>query len=177
MRAFLYVCVSLFVALLTIVPASSQDKKILLSPDSDYYGFDILTEKDVSLDQCKSSCLGNLACKAFTYNQSAKFCFLKSDFRKTNSFPGAIAGRVVEQSAEPDLGAPPKLSFVQENLLKNAEKFKANIISNSKLQLRLGRESLLMIARENFNTSNFKFAVGEIFCRPATYPDGPENLA
>ncbi len=72
------------------------------------------TEQNVSLDQCKTSCIGDKSCKAFTYNPKVKWCFLKSDFKTMNAFPGAIAGRIVETTAasvpqEPDLGAAPRL--------------------------------------------------------------------
>ena len=102
----------------------SQSRQIQTTEDSDYFGFDLETQKDVSLDQCKASCLGNQACLAFTYNTSARFCFLKSDFSKLNPYTGAIAGRVISASSEPDLGAPPKLSFLPSFVQSEAHKFR-----------------------------------------------------
>ncbi|MEM7302685.1 MAG: alpha-2-macroglobulin family protein [Pseudomonadota bacterium] len=99
--------------------ATAQERQIILHENSDFYGFDLLTEKDVSLDQCKASCLRNLGCMAFTYNQSARFCFLKSDFGKRNTFEGAIAGRVATVSGGEDIGHAPPLSFVP-SYMKNA---------------------------------------------------------
>ena len=65
---------------------------VILSQDTDYYGFDFKTIKKVTLDQCQSACLKTRGCKAFTYNVKAGFCFLKSDFAKATPFKGAISG-------------------------------------------------------------------------------------
>ena len=180
MRAILTAALGLFLSLFwaSFLPVSafagSPNQKIVTTKDSDYFGFDLLTEKDVSLEQCKASCLGNQACKAFTYNVSAQFCFLKKDFRKLNSFSGAIAGKVVTVGDEPDLGAPPKLSFVQDTLIHKANKFRQGIIIANKLQSRLGVGALLMIARENLHTGNFKFAAEKFLSVLAVTPEDPK---
>jgi uncharacterized protein YfaS (alpha-2-macroglobulin family) len=110
----------LLLALLIVPPLWSQERQIVTTPDSDYFGFDLRTEKDVTLDQCETVCLADRECRAFTYNTRARWCFLKSDFSIRNPFPGAIAGRVVEQTAEEDLGAPPPLDFVPADLRDQA---------------------------------------------------------
>ena len=76
--------VLIFVIVLQISPASAAGNRgeFLLKENGDYFGHDLLTKKKVTLDQCKSTCLKNLGCVAFTYNKSAKFCFLKSDFNE-----------------------------------------------------------------------------------------------
>ncbi|MGO8126847.1 transposase, partial [Rhizobium ruizarguesonis] len=58
-----------------------------------------------------TGCIGDKSCKAFTYNPKVKWCFLKSDFKTMNAFPGAIAGKIVETAGqqEPDIGAAPRL--------------------------------------------------------------------
>ena len=77
----------------------------------DYFGFDLRSEQNVTLDQCKTTCLGDSQCRAFTYNTKAKWCFLKSDFATLKPFTGAVAGKVVPLSGDPDIGAPPELTF------------------------------------------------------------------
>jgi hypothetical protein len=52
------------------------------------------------------------ACRAFTYNTKAKWCFLKSDFNQLKPFKGAVAGKVVNLAGDPDIGAPPASSFL-----------------------------------------------------------------
>src|SRR6478735_7166190 len=57
--------------------AAETRREIQTVRDADYFGFDLRTEQNVTLDQCKTSCIGDKACKAFTYNPTAKWCFLK----------------------------------------------------------------------------------------------------
>lgn len=113
--------------LLSVLPlgqaatAAPVEQSIERSEDSDYPGFDLRTVKNVGIDQCEKACLDDRTCRAFTYNVKAKWCFLKSDYGQINSFAGAVAGRLVTASAEPDLGAPPRLPFVSAALGKQAD--------------------------------------------------------
>ncbi|QDY99405.1 hypothetical protein FQ775_02895 [Nitratireductor mangrovi] len=125
---------SLFVLFLLVMlaPAFGQDtRRIETMPDSDYYGFDLRTERDVSLDQCKAQCLGDPSCRAFTYNSSAEWCFLKSDFNQLNPFPGAVAGKVVAATGERDLGAPKELAFVPPYVTDDARRFRGETLSKA----------------------------------------------
>ena len=58
---------------------------MIVTPDSDYPNFDYNTLKGVTLDGCKAACLADQKCRAFTFNQKAGWCFMKTDF-------GALAG-------------------------------------------------------------------------------------
>ncbi|WEK51863.1 MAG: MG2 domain-containing protein [Candidatus Kaistia colombiensis] len=78
--------------------AQAQDsdaRRIIISRDADYPGFDLLTLKDIDQKACASACVDDLSCKAFTYNTKAKWCFLKSDFGSLSVAAGANAGRIV----------------------------------------------------------------------------------
>jgi uncharacterized protein YfaS (alpha-2-macroglobulin family) len=108
-------------------PLSAADRRIETAPDSDYAGFDLRTVKNVSQPQCEAACIGDNACRAFTYNVKAKWCFLKSDYSQLNAFPGAVAGKIVDVAAAPDIGAPEKLSFLSEELLQQALEQKAGL--------------------------------------------------
>lgn len=112
-------------------PAAAAETKrdIQTIKDADFFGFDLRTEQNVSLDQCKTSCIGDKSCKAFTYNPKVKWCFLKSDFKTMNAFPGAIAGKIVETAAqkEPDIGAAPRLTFLADDLIQQAHDFRDNL--------------------------------------------------
>jgi len=81
--------------------ATGADRRLMVFENADYAGFDYATREDVDLEACQKACLGDGACKAFTYNESARWCFLKSDFGRLATFEGAISGRVVA-------GAPPR---------------------------------------------------------------------
>lgn len=119
----------LVVFLAVVMPLAGQaaDRQILTTRDADYFGFDLRTERDVTLEKCQQICIGDGACKAFTYNPRVQWCFLKSDFGQMAPFAGAIAGRIVEAAAEPDIGAPEKLSFISEPLLQGARNQKREL--------------------------------------------------
>jgi len=113
-------------------PAQAQDPavdpggaRIVLTKDADYFGYDLRTLKDVSLDTCKQACLADSACGAFTYNSSAKWCFLKSDYGQLKAEPGAIAGSIVRAAADRPVKAPPppRLTFLPGNLEPEARRF------------------------------------------------------
>ncbi|TRL37075.1 alpha-2-macroglobulin family protein [Rhizobium straminoryzae] len=115
---------SLFLAALTpaeSLMAQQAERRIEKTADADYPGFDLRTVKNLALDQCEKACVEDKSCRAFTYNVKAKWCFLKSDYSQQNSFAGAVAGRIVTASAEPDLGAPPRLSFLSAQAKNQAD--------------------------------------------------------
>ena len=93
---------------------------VILSQDTDYYGFDFKTIKKVTLDQCQSACLKTRGCKAFTYNVKAGFCFLKSDFAKATPFKGAISGRIAPRFEEEDIGKAAPLTNLPQSIYNAA---------------------------------------------------------
>ncbi|MFZ1813694.1 MAG: alpha-2-macroglobulin family protein [Rhizobiaceae bacterium] len=122
--------------------AQQMDRQIEVTQDSDYFGFDLQTEKDVTLEQCKASCIDDPSCRAFTYNTKASWCFLKSDFDKIGPFQGAVAGKIIEVASEPDLGAPPALDFVPSGTLDEAKRFSGKAFSGKKESLGSASEML-----------------------------------
>ncbi len=119
-----------FAALTLAVPVHAQERRIVTIEDADFFGGDYRTVKDVDLSGCEAVCLADNMCRAFTYNTSAGWCFLKSDFGQLQSFVGAIAGRVVsvEQPRE-DQQADRKadLGFLDRSLLETAETYSARL--------------------------------------------------
>lgn len=138
-----------FLSLLGAAQAQSPGR-IVLEQDADYFGFDLSTERNLSLDQCKARCLGNPACRAFTYNVSARFCFLKTDFGELRPFAGAVAGRVVGRGEAEDLGVPPRLAFVADRFRKLAERLRNSINGNASLPVHLGFSKLINTARQQY---------------------------
>lgn len=161
MRAFLALT-TLLVTLLSLgapAGAAEADRKVEVTNDADYFGFDLRTEQDVSLDECQSACIADRACKAFTYNPKVKWCFLKSDFNQLNPFKGAIAGKVVETAAgEPDLGAPPRLSFLSDDFLQQGRDVKAGLALADDQQ-GFGVNGLIETARRELTAGNFVAAL------------------
>ncbi|APH73049.1 alpha-2-macroglobulin family protein [Aquibium oceanicum] len=132
MRAFRVIAVILAALLGTATGTLAQEaRQIVTTQDGDYFGFDLRTEQNMSLDQCKSACLGDPSCRAFTHNTRAQWCFLKSDYNTLNTFPGAVAGKVVDLSGEPDIGAPPELSFVASYVLDDARSWRQDLLSKA----------------------------------------------
>ena len=127
MRSLFSICLAvIFTLLCASANAQQSARQIETIENSDYPGFDLRSEKGITLDACKQICIDDLKCKAFTYNGKVKWCFLKSDFRDSAAFKGATAGKIVETSQaalEPDLGAAPPLAFVAAGLSDEARLF------------------------------------------------------
>ncbi|WP_321503157.1 alpha-2-macroglobulin family protein [Breoghania sp.] len=111
--------------------ATAAERRIVTVPNADYFGADYRTAKDVDLEACKAICLDDPECKAFTYNEEARWCFLKSDFGDLRSFAGAIAGRVVEvkpqASAQETAQRRAELDYLPSSLRQEADRFAASL--------------------------------------------------
>ncbi|WP_246706349.1 MG2 domain-containing protein, partial [Rhizobium laguerreae] len=156
-RSFFAFATIAFSMIAVSFPAAAADTKrdIQTIKDADFFGFDLRTEQNVSLDQCKTSCIGDKSCKAFTYNPKVKWCFLKSDFKTMNAFPGAIAGKIVETAGqqERDIGAAPRLTFLSNDLIQQAHDFKDNLTLADDQQGQ-GVDSLTANARLDLTANN-----------------------
>ncbi|CDZ49870.1 alpha-2-macroglobulin family protein [Neorhizobium galegae] len=158
-RRALFGFLALIVSAFALVsPLTAADRRIESTPNSDYLGFDLRTVKNVSQPQCEAACIGDNACKAFTYNEKAKWCFLKSDYSQLNPFPGATAGKIVVTAVEPDIGAPPKLSFLSEEVLQQARDQKDGLTLGGNQQ-GYGVENLRTIAQGQVLAGNVDTAV------------------
>ncbi|MDF2096602.1 alpha-2-macroglobulin family protein [Aquibaculum arenosum] len=123
------VVAGLFV-LLSLSPAEAEsERRIVTIEGGDYFGFDLETVRDVTLDDCSQICLAESECRAFTYNLNAGWCFLKSDYGELRSFDGAVAGRVVEAPAPREVLARPDLSFLPEWVIDDAERYQGEVRS------------------------------------------------
>ena len=108
--------------------ASAADRRIVVTEGADYYGFDYRIVKNTSLEACKRSCLSDNACRAFTFDTAARWCFLKSDFAELVEREGAVAGRVVARAAaETENAAPPALTFLPRYYMDEAERYKRRL--------------------------------------------------
>ncbi len=143
--------------------AAGESRKVVTVNNGDYYGFDLRSVKNVALDDCKKACVDDTACRAFTYNQKAKWCFLKSDYKKLNAAPGSVAGRIVQsagdtvQGAEPDLGAAPTLSFLSRDFLGQAFEYKRGLAIVSG-QEEMSADDIVAQAREAAAGNNIEVA-------------------
>ncbi len=96
---FAFVLLLPVIAYAATAPALAAGKRVIITPNADYADFDMKTVKNVDQAGCQSACLADTACRAFTFNSKAGWCFLKSDFGVLALTPDAVAGRVVEAVA------------------------------------------------------------------------------
>jgi hypothetical protein len=95
-RGFLFVSLAIMAGALVFAgDLQAAERHIIVTPEADYPGFDLETLKGVDLQGCEIACLGDNACRAFTFNSKAGWCFLKSDFGDLVATPDAVGGRVV----------------------------------------------------------------------------------
>ncbi|WP_395516283.1 alpha-2-macroglobulin family protein [Pseudorhizobium flavum] len=157
-RAIVDISAFVFTILALAAPLQAAERRLEITPDGDYFGFDLRTVQNVSQAQCEAACIGDKACKAFTYNVRAQWCFLKSDFDQLNSFPGAVAGKIVEADAEPDIGAPIRLGFLSDDLLREAREYKSDLALGENQQ-GYGAEELKAIAQNELLGGNIDNAL------------------
>ena len=78
---------------LSAVAQDIAPHKITLLPDTDLPGFDYSVVKDTTLDACEAACADDRICRAFTFNEKAKWCFLKSDAGEVDRVQGCNLGQ------------------------------------------------------------------------------------
>ncbi len=74
------------------LPTLAAQRELTVIPGMDAYGHDYTTLKSVNLDDCKSACLQDERCQAFTFNVKVEWCFLKEGATERRPFDGAISG-------------------------------------------------------------------------------------
>ncbi|MCC0035710.1 MAG: alpha-2-macroglobulin family protein [Hoeflea sp.] len=170
MSALNRMLVCLFVLILS-VPATAQEgsRRIEITENADYFGFDLRTVQNIGLEECKAECLGDRQCRAFTYNVKAGWCFLKSDYNTINPFAGAVAGRVVA-GGEPDLGAAPDLAFVPASLLDEARAYRERTLARYSGS-GTGVTTLVRLAEASIATGDMEGAVRNFAIAAAAAPE------
>ncbi|MBU1175107.1 MAG: alpha-2-macroglobulin family protein [Alphaproteobacteria bacterium] len=111
--------------------AGAADRSIELVPQVDLPGFDYAVSKNVSLGQCQSACVDDRACQAFTFNEKAKWCFLKGAAAAPVAFKGATSGRIVSSPTLDELYEQRirDLSFSAMGLIEGARSFASGLPS------------------------------------------------
>jgi len=109
-------------AVLSFAPAFSQERSITLLPGTDLPGYDYSVLKNVDVDACEAACSDDRICRAFTYNESANWCFLKSEVGTESAFTGATSGRVDFTPSVDEINAERlgELPFPAQDLLDSA---------------------------------------------------------
>ncbi|MDQ0317106.1 alpha-2-macroglobulin family protein [Amorphus orientalis] len=132
-------------ATLLAAPAVAQDREIVTYRDTDLPGFDYQTLKEIPLSVCESACLADQTCQAFTYNESARWCFLKSDVGERSRYVGAISGEVRvrsgTQTATVDPLPLPDVTFLPEDTVRDATRLRAQALAAVRTGQTIGRFS------------------------------------
>ncbi|MEM8877524.1 MAG: alpha-2-macroglobulin family protein [Pseudomonadota bacterium] len=105
-----------------------------LFDDTDFFGGDLRTIKEITLQACQTACADDQACRAFTYNVRARWCFLKSADVERKTFEGAISGLVVrtgggslDELGGAALGPAPALAYVPRYQAQEARTLSRNL--------------------------------------------------
>ncbi|MCL4186416.1 MAG: alpha-2-macroglobulin family protein [Rhodobacteraceae bacterium] len=72
------------------------ERRAALTSDIDFYGSDLRSIFDTTLEACQRACLSDAACKAFTFNTRSRACFPKSAADDPRAFAGAVSARVYD---------------------------------------------------------------------------------
>ncbi|MBC8128716.1 MAG: hypothetical protein H7Y08_00160, partial [Rhizobiaceae bacterium] len=100
-----------------LAQTAPAERRILTSPDADYFGGDYDILRDVDANICETACLSDDRCVAFTLNQATNWCFLKETIGELRFVEGAMSGRIALAGAvsedvvaerEAELGFLPK---------------------------------------------------------------------
>lgn len=113
-------------------PDVAAEKRIVTSPDSDYFGGDYETLRDVDANICETACLADDRCVAFTLNQKTNWCFLKESIGEQRYAEGALSGRITRSVAvSPDAVATAEasLDFVSKDLVDTARRLRLEVAS------------------------------------------------
>ena len=97
----------------TLIP----EKRLVLTENTDFYGSDLKSLFDTSLDACAAACFATDGCTALTFNTNANACFLKTDISDIKPYQGALSGWVKLADDKAVIVAPKRageLSFLQD---------------------------------------------------------------
>lgn len=97
--------------------------------DFDLPGGDYETLRSVPLSQCERACLADSRCAGSTYNDRARWCFLKADVGDRAPYPGATSGVVRADTSAAGVAALPlpDVNFLPPDLRTEAQRLEATI--------------------------------------------------
>lgn len=83
---------------LIALPATAQDilpeRRMIVTQDMDFPGGDLQPLFDTTLSACRTACLTDTACEAFTFNTRSNACFPKSAVTARSPYQGAISAEI-----------------------------------------------------------------------------------
>ncbi|SLN33405.1 alpha-2-macroglobulin family protein [Roseisalinus antarcticus] len=86
------------------------DRRVAISRNLDFYGSDLASIFDTTLDACQAACLANTQCVGFTYNQRNGSCFPKGAVTEVQPYDGAVSARIYPTDPAVLAAAPEKIA-------------------------------------------------------------------
>lgn len=126
MRQLLIAAIALIVAAHSALAQQSviPDRRVVVTRDVDFYGADLQSLFDTTLEACQRVCLNDSACQAFTFNSRSNACFPKGSISDRQPYSGAISAQVYATDrsvlAQSDARAA-DLGFLRESDLTQAQ--------------------------------------------------------
>ncbi|SEO57629.1 hypothetical protein SAMN04490248_10745 [Salinihabitans flavidus] len=106
------------------------ERRIVVTPDVDFYGSDLQALFDTTYDACINACLSNPDCRAFTFNTRSTACFPKSSVSERQPYDGALSAEI--HTAPPHVRAlaetrQDELAFLTSDDISGATRLAADI--------------------------------------------------
>ena len=103
-----------FMVFISARESHAQLDRLSVLDNMDIPGGDYSATKDRTLQGCRYDCLQDERCKAYTYNHTAKVCFLKERVSKRARFNGATSGIKFSHGilADTSKAAPPTQAII-----------------------------------------------------------------
>ncbi|AKR54590.1 PAN domain protein [Devosia sp. H5989] len=148
-------CIALCLVLGTS-SAMAADRSVTRLPGTDLPGFDYSVIKDTSEKACQQACVDDRACRAYTFNTKAKWCFLKSGMDQEQVFAGANSGRI-DLAPRADVTAAARIAelpFPASDLVTSARNFAAELPNTDPAPTDVGYADLVASGDEALRQSN-----------------------
>ncbi|MCF6304656.1 MAG: alpha-2-macroglobulin family protein [Rhodobacteraceae bacterium] len=122
------------------------ERRSIASENTDFYGGDIRTLLNTTIEICEAACISDQSCVALTFNQIKSSCFLKNSVSERTPFTGALSLEILD-TADFLLALGNEraelLSFLPDSYLPNATFRAANIgrqypVNGGNLQIMTG---------------------------------------
>lgn len=127
MNALAIVVLAMGVLTTGVLPAAAERTLERLA-DFDLPGGDYQTLRQVPIAECEDACLADRRCAGFTYNERARWCFLKSSAGDRQPYSGATSAIVRDTAAPGNADAPlplPDLAFLPADVATEAQRLEA----------------------------------------------------
>src|SRR5688572_27879782 len=143
-----WLCAVIFLSLAP--PSLAAERSISLLPGVDIPGFDYSRIEDTSIEACESACIEDNLCRAFTFNEEAGWCFLKSEAGPQTPFESATSGTIQSVPSFEEIVADRtgEIPFNSYEVISGAQYFAQGLPSTDPPPQGVGYEALVAAGDE-----------------------------